>query len=123
MGGIKNEKTYYFRVPAENAAGESAESGEASATPVAPSPQVNLYVTGLVEIDSGAPAVDAQVSLQMEDGTATALGLTAADGRFNLGMSAAFQDRVLAEGTYRGAVGPAATGFRWSPLLESGGAA
>jgi len=122
IAGLTNGKTYYFRVTAENAAGESAESGEASATPVAPSPQVNLYVTGLVELDSGAPAADAQVSLRMEDGTATALGLTAADGRFNLGMSAAFPDRVLAEVTYRGAVGPAATGFRWSPLLESGGA-
>jgi hypothetical protein len=87
--------------------------------PGTPSP---LYVTGLVELDSGAPAIGATVTLRGEDSSGTIHATTGADGRFNVGVDVAFPTRVLAEVTYRGAVGPAATGFRWSPLLDEGGA-
>lgn len=122
VAGLESGRTYYFRVTAANDAGESDTSGEVSATPVAPVEPVNLYVTGLVELDNGAPAVEGSVTLRLEDGTASAIGATESDGRFSIGLTATFPDRVLVQVTYRGAVGPSATGFRWSPPVSHGGA-
>lgn len=122
LSDLENDKTYYVRVTSVNADGESSESAEVSATPVAVPARPTLYVTGLAELDTGAPAVDAAVVLRLEDGPESVSGVTGADGRFNLAIRAAFPTRALAEVTYRGAIGPAATGFRWTPLLQSGGA-
>ncbi len=122
VSGLANGRTYYFRVTAENEAGESAESAEASATPRAPPSGMPLYVTGLVELDSGAPAVGAPVTVRSEDGSVRVQGLTGLDGRFNVGLDVSFPLRVLAEVTYQGAIGPSAVGFRWSPILDAGGA-
>ena len=123
LSALTNGRTYYVRVTSANDAGESVESAEAAATPAAPPPPgIPLYVTGVVELDSGAPAIGASVVLRGEDGPGSATGTTGGDGRFNVGLDIAFPNRVLVEVTYQGAVGPSATGFRWSPLLSEGGA-
>jgi len=122
VSGLTNEKTYYFRVTARNAAGESDVSAEVSATPTGAPGAPPMYVTGRVQLDTGAPAVGADVTVRSEDGTAIVQGTTGVDGRFNLALDPSLPTRILAEVTYRGAIGPTATGFRWSPLLASGGA-
>ncbi|MEK6851212.1 MAG: GEVED domain-containing protein, partial [Candidatus Thermoplasmatota archaeon] len=122
ISGLTNGKTYYFRVTARNAAGESDVSAEVSATPTGVPGAPPMYVTGRVQLDTGAPAVGADVTVRGEDGTAIVQGTTGADGRFNIALDPSLPTRILAEATYRGAIGPTATGFRWSPLLASGGA-
>jgi len=122
VSGLTNGKAYYFRVTVRNAAGESDVSAEVSATPTGAPGAPPMYVTGSVQLDTGAPAVGADVTVRSEDGTAIVQGTTGADGRFNLPLDPSLPTRVLAEVTYRGAIGPTATGFRWSPLLASGGA-
>ncbi len=81
-----------------------------------------MFVAGTVTLDSGAPAAGATVHVRSEDAATTAEGTTGADGRFNIGLDPVLPTRVLADVTYRGPVGPSASGFRWSPLLSSGGA-
>jgi hypothetical protein len=122
--GLTNGVTYYARATALNAAGESAESAEVSVTPTAEipvTPPAPLYVTGLVEVDSGAIAGGAEVTVRAEDGSATT-GTTGNDGRFNLGLNPQFPARVLVEVTHRMSGLPPVTGFRWSPIMEDGGA-
>ncbi|HKZ62828.1 MAG TPA: fibronectin type III domain-containing protein [Thermoplasmata archaeon] len=122
LAGLVIGRTYYVRVTAENAAGESDESAEASATPVGPLPGTELFVAGLVEFDSGAPVPGATVLLRTEDSAATATGTTGADGWFNIGLRALLPVRVLAEVRYESADQPPVTGFRWSPEVSTGGA-
>ena len=122
MAGLVIGRTYYVRVTAENAAGESDESAEGSATPAGPLPGTDLFVTGLVEFDSGAPVPGASVIVRTEDGSATTTGTTGPDGSFNIGLRANLPARVLAEVRYESAGDPPVTGFRWSPELSSGGA-
>jgi len=83
---------------------------------------VPMFVAGSVALDSGAPAAGALVRVRSEDGATTVQGTTGPDGRFNVGLDPRLPTRVLAEVTYRGAAGPSAVGFRWSPLLVTGGA-
>ena len=81
-----------------------------------------MYVTGTVYLDTGAPAAGASVTVRSEDASVQVSGATGPDGRFNLGLDPGLPTRVVAAATYRGGTGPSATGFRWSPLLVSGGA-
>jgi hypothetical protein len=120
--GLAIGRTYYLRVTAENIAGESDESAEASSTPLGPLPGTDLFVTGVVEFDSGAPVSGASVLVRTEDGTVAATGMTNAGGTFNIGLRAMLPARVLAEVRYDPALDPAVTGFRWSPILSDRGA-
>ncbi len=122
LAGLAVGRTYYFRVTAENGGGESAESAEVSATPTGSPPGFDLFVTGLVEFDNGAPASAASVLVRTEDGSASATGTTGPDGSFNVGLRAMLPVRVLAEIRYESAGNPPVTGFRWSPTLSEGGA-
>jgi len=122
LAGLVIGRTYYVRVTAENAAGESDESAEASSTPAGPPPGTDLFVTGLVEFDSGAPVPGASVTVRTEDGSATASGTTGLDGSFNVGLRAMLPARVLAEVRHESPGNPPVTGFRWSPELSAGGA-
>lgn len=81
-----------------------------------------LSVTGLVALDSGAPAAGATIVLRAQDSAQTVQATTGTDGRFTGSMTVSLPTRVLAAATFRGPVGPGVTAFRWSPLLEAGDA-
>jgi hypothetical protein len=119
---LANDRTYYFRVTASNEAGESAVSAEVSATPSGGPSGAPMFVAGLVEFDTGAPVVGASVLVRTEDATASTTGVTGPDGRFNIPFTAGLPARVLAEVRYEPLAGPPVTGFRWSPILDAGGA-
>jgi len=87
-----------------------------------PGPLTQLYVTGLVTLDSGSMASGASVVLRAEDGSAVATGTTGADGRFDIALNPQFPNRVLVKATYEKAGLPSASGFRWSTRQSDGGA-
>ncbi len=122
VGSLTNGQTYYVRTTACNDAMESDVSAEASATPTSAQPPITMYVSGLTEFDSGAPVVGAQVTVRTEDGSTVVHATTGANGRLNVGLSPALPTRILVEVTYQETGGPPATGFRWSPILDTGGA-
>jgi uncharacterized repeat protein (TIGR02543 family) len=120
--GLANDRTYYFRATAVNAVGESAESAELSLRPQATivTPPLPVYVTGVVEFESGEPATGADVLVRAEDYSAAATAVIGEDGRFNVGLSPTLPGRVLVKVTHSEAGLPPVTGFRWS--LEQPGA-
>jgi len=121
VGGLVNGRIYYFRVTAVNADGESVESLEHSGTPQVVNVPTPLYVTGLVELDNGGPAVGIDVLVRSEDSTASVTATTGPDGRYNVPLAATFPTRVLVKATRDVAGEPPASGFRWSTEQSMGG--
>jgi len=125
LTGLTNDQTYYFRATAMSAVGESDDSAELSLRPqimIVPPPTRSLYVTGVVELETGEPATGAQVLVRAEDYSAAVTGVLGEDGRFNLGLTPTFPTRVLAKVTYQGVALPPVTGFRWSTEQAGEGA-
>ncbi len=100
--GLANGTKYYFVVTAVGAGGESAESDEVFATPVAP-PGMTYGISGAV---SGDVQQDVTINLT---GAATASTITDASGNYIFSG--------LANGSYT--VTPGKTGYTFSPISIS----